>query len=445
MTFINNQPDLLEHPGDALEVELTNDYRVTLRFQHSGQTGKIHKGGRDLTLPTLEGQKAIAHLMPIDLAEQPATGPDVGARAGERREVDAYEVLDQGVVFHTDTTGLTDAAASMLGDLVGPAGAANQNVNAFAGLTDVRAHLKEIFNKEYTTDQLVDPGLFRNRFAALNIAGDLGPSTFVGATSDNFVLGIIKLLLLESKLSANSSKGITWDQLNAAFGGNLNDVAALTGASDVNKHWQGNASQTGSRVGGKEYIQVAVKRAFLYQAPAHFTVSGRMEKHAKLLPSSHTKHEPRQVNDRTLLYVLTEPEALKWYANGTLPVSDAELTKSLTRWRDGDLRLNGDVVAGVLTRWHTDLTARPNPGVAEPELVTELARDLARMHGKGGLRVMDPATRERFGTAFDLPLTDPPVTGRAGRHAAGPGRLRHGRAEAAEHAAGGGDDRVAGR
>ncbi|GAA4509200.1 hypothetical protein GCM10023191_070070 [Actinoallomurus oryzae] len=412
VTFINNQPDLLEHPGDALEVELTNDYRVTLRFQHSGQTGKINKGGRDLTLPTLEGQKAIAHLMPIDLAEQPAPDQMSVPELVNAEKWTPAEVLDQGVVFHTDTTGLTDAAASMLGDLVGPAGAANQNVNAFAGLTDVRAHLKEIFNKEYTTDQLVDPGLFRNRFAALDIAGDLGPSTFVGATSDNFVLGIIKLLLLESKLSANSSKGVTWDQLNAAFGGNLDDVAALTGASDVNRHWQANASQTGSRVGGKEYIQVAVKRAFLYQAPAHFTVSGRMEKHAKLLPSSHTKHEPRQVNDRTLLYVLTEPEALKWYANGTLPVSDAELTKSLTRWRDGDLRLNGDVVAGVLTRWHTDLTGRPNPGVAEPELVTGLARDLARMHGKGGLRVMDPATRERFGTAFDLPLTDPPATGR---------------------------------
>ncbi|MCO5991694.1 winged helix-turn-helix domain-containing protein, partial [Actinoallomurus spadix] len=403
VTFINNQPDLLEHPGDALEVLLTNDYRVTLRFP--GKTS-------DLTLPPLEGQKAIAHLMPIDLAEQPAPDQMSVPELMNAEKWTPAEVLEQGVVFHADTTGLTEAAASMLGDLVGPAGAANQNVNAFAGLTNVRAHLKEIFNKEYTTDQLVDPGLFRDAFAALDIAGDLGPSTFVGATSDNFVLGIIKLLLEESKRSANSAYGLSWQQLNAAFGGNAGDVVALTGAGEINKRWQWNQSQVDSRVGGKEYIQVAVKRAFVYRAPAHFTVAGRLEKHAKLLPSSHTEHAPREVNDRTLLYVLTEPEALKWYADGSLPVSDAELTKSLTRWRDGDLRLTGDVVAGILTRWHTDLMARPNPGVAEPELVTELARDLARMHGKGGLRVMNPATRERFGTAFDLPLADPPVTGR---------------------------------
>ncbi|MGI5230635.1 hypothetical protein [Actinoallomurus sp. CA-142502] len=432
VTFINNQPDLLEHPGEALEVELINDYQVTLRFQHSGQTGKINKGGRDQVLPTLEGQRAIAHLLPIDLAEQPS--PDQMS-VPERLKAEKWtpaDVLDQGVVFHADATGLTAAAGSMLADLVGPAGTANQNVNAFAGLTNVRAHLKEILNHEYTTDELFDTGFFRNTLAALDIAGDLGPSRFVGATSDNFVLGIIKLLLLESRLSASGSKGLAWDQLNTAFGGNLTDTVALVGGTDVNRRWQWNRSRAGARVGGKEYIQVDVKRVFLYRAPANFTVSGRLEKHAKLLPSSHTEHRPRQVNDRTLLYVLTEPEALKWYANGTLPVSDAELTKSLTRWHDGDLRLTGDVVAGVLTRWHTDLTARPKPRTADLDLVIRLGFDLARMHGKGGLRVMDPATREGFSTAFGRPLADPPGTGRQVdmppdlvEYAAGGGTLPH--------------------
>jgi hypothetical protein len=411
VTFINNQPDLLEQPGEALGAELTNDYQITLRFQHSGKTGKVTEGRRDQVLPPLEKQKAIAHVLPIDEAEQPSP-PQMSVPELLRAERwTPAQVLDQGVIFHADTTGLTEAAASLLKDLVGPAGAANQDVKAFAGLIEVRAHLKEILNKEYTTDRPFEAGFLRNTFGMLDISGDLGPSRFVGATSDVFVLGIIKLLLMESKLTDTKSKGITWDQLDAAAG-DYAGAASLTGEFDVTRRWGWNSARSASRVGGKEYIQVDVKRAFIYHAPANFTVRGRQEKRAKLLPSSVSRHEPRQVNDRTVMYVLTEPEGLRWYADGTLPVSDAELTKSLTRWRDGDLRLTADVVAGILSRWHTDLTARPDPRAQDLELVAGLARDLAKMHGVGALRVLDPAVRTSFGAAFGRPLAEPHGTGR---------------------------------
>ncbi|WP_285585005.1 protein-glutamine glutaminase family protein, partial [Actinoallomurus iriomotensis] len=411
VAFLNNQPDLLEHPGEAIEAELTNDYQVTLRFQHSGPTGEIAAGRRDRALPTLEGQKAIARVLPFDEAEEPSPREMSLRELLKTEKWTPAQVLDQGVPFHVDGTGLTKAAALMLEDLVGPAGAADQDVKAFAGLTMVRAHLREILNREYTTDRPLEEGLFRNTFGLLDISADLGPSRFVGATSDNFVLGIIKLLLLESRLTASSWRGVTTGPDFAA--GDVAGEASLTGEAAGLRHLGWNTSRTTSRTGGVEYIQIDVKRAFIYLAPTTFTVKGRQEKHGKLFPSSETTHKPQRLDDRTVMYVLTEPEALKWYANGTLPVSDSELTKSLTGWRDGDLRLTGDVVAGILTRWYEDLKDRPRrKHKEEEEFVTGLARDLAKMHGRGALRVIDPVARARFAKVFGRPLAEPPGTDR---------------------------------
>ncbi|HXA59326.1 MAG TPA: hypothetical protein VNW94_09215, partial [Streptosporangiaceae bacterium] len=407
VSFLNNRPELLEYLLTMDEWELTSDYEVTVEYQHAGQVGKIGKGRRDTTLPRIEKQTAVAHLLPLNTEPARSSDRSVPAILNTEKRTPA-DVLDQAVVYHLDASGLRAAAAAMLTDLVGPAEAADRDVSAYAGLTSVRAHLKEILNGEYTTDRPFDPGFFRDTFGALDISGSLGPSAFAGATDGQFLVGIIKLFLLENKLSDTKSSGVTWEQLDAAFG----DVAAqasITGESDLSRRWQRNNVRSSGRTGGKEVVQLDFNRVYAYSAEADFTVKGRQEKHAKLLPSGTSSPAPRQVNGREVIYLLPEPEALKHYADKTLPVSDAQLTDAMTRWRNGELRLTGDVVAGLLTCWKTDLAARTEPAPADLDLVDGLAKDLAQAHDIGGVRVLDHDARRAFGAAFGRTLAEPRV------------------------------------
>ena len=422
VTFLNNRPELLEYPGVVDEWELTSDYEVTVEYQHSGTYGEVHTGARDPDPIALDAQVALARLLPIGAGE-PA-GPTT-------KEATPPAALKQALPYFADFSGMREAAQALLEGLTGPAGAADQEVGALAGTTALRAHLKEILNGEYTTDQLFDSGFFRNTLAALNISGAMGRTTYVDATKDKFVLGLIKLWLSVASTTDTTSKGITVDELDLAFGGvgqhhdaegHPKGMANLTGEVDLSRHWQWNRSRTGTRTAGTELIQLDFNRAYLYQTTVDYTVAGRREKHAKLLPGSERSGE-RQVPDRSedehrpgrlMMYLLPEPEALTQYGDGVLPVSDAQLADALDRWlkgyesgsADGDaagLRLGGDLVAKVLTRWKNDVPRLPDGIGADRD---RLAAKLAELHANGALPVVDSRTRETFNERFQLTLAD---------------------------------------
>ncbi|WP_141960105.1 hypothetical protein [Actinoallomurus bryophytorum] len=408
--FLNNRPELADRVGKALKLRLTDDYEVTVEYQHSGEIGKIAKDHRDRVLPPIERQTAVAHVPTLGNHTHPTLKPSemsVAELINTERNTPS-DVLDQAIIYYADLAGLREAAAGMLKDLVGPAGAADRDVSSFAGHTLVRSHLKEIFNREYTTDRPFEPGLIRNTFGALDISGSLGPARFVDATSDPFVIGIIKLLLLESRLTATKSSGITWDQLDLELG-SVAGQANLSTEWDVNRHWQRNTSKSSGRTGAKELIQLKIDRAYLFEAPADLKVSGLLEKRAKLLPSSTAKPGPKTLENRPVGFLLSEPDALHEYARRTVPLSDTQLTDVMKRWQSGELIMNGDVAAGVLTRWRTDVAGRPKARPEDLAFIDALGRDLARAHELGGIRILDQDGRRRFGEAFGQGLSDPPA------------------------------------
>jgi hypothetical protein len=404
VSFLNNRPELLEFPGKVDEFELTSDYKVTLEYQHSGQTGKWGKGRRDPKSSfALRGESAIAHLLPL------------GTEAGPTIEGAApADLLDQGLVYFVDTTGLRALARETLTGLTGPAGAADSDIDTFAGTTEVRAHLREILKKEYTTDRLFDTGLFRDTFGALDISGDLHDVQFSGSSGEKFVKGDIKLFLAENRLTDNNSLGITWDQLDVAFGGAAGH-AGLNGEADLNRHWQWNTATSSGRTGGKELIQLDFNHVYAFTAKLHLTVSARQEKHAKLAQTGTPKRlVGESLGPRTVMFLLSEPEALKLYADKSVPITDEQLTKALTRWKDGDLTLTGDTVAKILKRWRSDLLARAEEleGLAVwehgyPALLEQadvFADRLAWMHRMGKEPVRDAQARQGFDKTFDRPV-----------------------------------------
>ncbi|MEV5755148.1 hypothetical protein AB0L00_45780, partial [Actinoallomurus sp. NPDC052308] len=303
--------------------------------------------------------------------------------------------------YFVDTTGVRGAVTA-LGRMTDPAGTASAARDTFTSTIEMRAHLKEILNGEYTTDRPFEPGLFRDTFGAMDIRGGLGPTRFTGATGDKFVLGLIKLFLAQSSLTDSGSVGWSWDQLDVAAGDTAG-LASLTAETDLTRHWQHNTSQTSGRTGGKELLQLNFNRVYSFETTVDFAVSSLREKHSKLVPGS-SAHHTQDMGPRTMVFLLPEPEALLQYAEGRLPISNRQLKDAMLRWHTGRLKLSGDLAAKILMRWKTE-----TPGLPEDVRVSrgKLGHSLARMHTTGAAPVLDPQVREQFNAAFGHGLRDP--------------------------------------
>lgn len=398
VSYLNNRPELLEYPGTVHKHALYIDLTATLELQHSGLRGRIRPGARDPRPITLAGQRTIAYLPPLGGLDHPGT-------TSLRRT--PASVLDRAVVYHVDVTGLYDAATTVLGELTGPQGHADQELTSSLSTTYLRAHLKEALNGRLTSDHFVDTG-FRDTFGAIDVRGRMGRSVFAGATPDKFVLGVIKLWMTQTNATDTSSAGVSWAQAGVTVGGAAGDVS-VQGEAGASRNWQWNTSASQGRTGAKELIQLDFNRAYAYRTEVDFEVRSRLEKTAKLLPGTH-RSDRQEVTGRTALYLLSEPDALEQYARDVLPVSDQQLVDVMNRWYDGKVRLSGNTVAGVLSRWVLDAPDGPDAPEALDALKAsrrDLAGLLARLHDNGGLPVLDERTRTAFNRRFRHDLREP--------------------------------------
>jgi hypothetical protein len=393
VTYLNNRPELLEFSGTVDEFALTSDYQVTIEYQHSGMQGRIREGTRNPEPQVFPNQSAMAYLLP--LGDSPEQQP-VSSRSTPP------DILDQAAIYYLDTTGVREAATATLQNFSGPAGAGDQELNTFAGTISMRAHLKEILNGAYTSDQLFDPGLLRDTHGAVDIRGRMGTSVFAGATDDPFVLGVIKLWLAQAGTTDQTSSGFAWTQADLTMGGSAGPLS-LNGGADATRSWHRGVSESKLQTGGKEYIQLDFNPVYAYTTTVDFTVTGRWEKSGKFAAST-TQGDTRIVGDRKMVYLLPEPEALRGYADGILPVPDAKLADALNRWQQGTLKLSGNTVAGILTRWTAEAPLLTSSVTTDR---SALAGSLAQLHSSGALPVLDAKTRYQFDEAFGRLLDDP--------------------------------------
>ncbi|WP_405594605.1 protein-glutamine glutaminase family protein [Streptomyces sp. NBC_01092] len=389
VTFLNNRPELLEYPGRVDEVQLTSDYQVKIEYQRSGMQGRIRPGVRDPEPFTLEAQGAQAFVLPLGSEDGPVS-----------EKPTPREVLDQAAVYYLDTTGARKTATATLRDFTGPAGAADQELNTFAGTIAMRAHLKEILYGAYTSDQPFRSRMFRDTFGAADIRGKMGPSQYVGATDDKFVLGVIKLWLAQAGTTHTSSSGFAWTQVDALLGREAGP-ATLAGGVSASRGWGWSTTDSRVTTGGKELIQLDFNRVYAYRTEVDLTFTSRVEKHGKLVPAS-MHGERKSLDGRDMIYLLPEPEALHHYAQGTLPVPDHKLADALARWQAAELQLPGTIVAGVLARWTREARSLP-----ETVARHALARTLHKLHDIGALPVLDSEARTKFTEVFGRQLDDP--------------------------------------
>ncbi|MGW0297158.1 hypothetical protein ACWDYK_10640 [Streptomyces anthocyanicus] len=451
VNYLHNRPELMEYRGPLHHHTLYSDYTVEVTYGHSGVPMRGQR--RAPRLYKLTKQPSEIFLLPLGDISEPGIS---------RSDSTPASVLKQAAVFFLDATDLHEAATGILRGLTGPAGNADQELKSFTGTIDVRAFAKEIFRDatartaeqgaritgfdpnpadgttappgsvdapvavdgpdqslsvtgaaEYTTDQFFAPGFFRDTTAGVDISGRMNRALFAQATDNPFVLGVILLAMGQMSAGDNSGYGMKHVQADATVGGPVpvgdeNTPGSLRGGADASRNWQWNTSRGEGRTGAKEYIQLDFNRAYAFQTSADFTVRSRLEKHGKLA-FAHSDHDTRQVQGKTMLFVHSEPTALDEYGKGHLPVSDRQLVDVMGRWRRGEVRLRGDTVAGVLTRWTQDT---PHLTAELADLLgidrAGLATLLAELHKNGALVIRDDAIREAFAKNFGLTVSEGP-------------------------------------
>ncbi|MEU7289606.1 hypothetical protein AB0A81_30745 [Streptomyces flaveolus] len=408
VTYLHNRPELMEYPGILNLFGLYSDYTVSLEFQHSGLQGRIRPGIRNPAPIELPAQRALAYLAPLVHVSDPAD-----PRATAEAEL-VPAALDHAVISYLNVSGVYEAAITVLGGLTGPQGNADQELRAFTGTIMMRAFFKEIARKLYSSDQFFDPGIIRDTFGAVSVSAKLGRARFTGSTPSNFVSGNIYLSMGQTSQSQSDSWGVRAVQTDLTLGGpaqpgNPDGIGFLQGGADAGRSWQWNTTHSEGRTGAKEHIQLDFSRAYEYTVPLDFKISTRLEKHGKFALQK-VRHDERVVGDREMRMLLPEPVALEWYGRRTdrLPVPDEQLVDAMNRWGSGQVKLSGNTVAAVLTRWVQD--AKDLPADLPQQLEWDraaLAGLLVTLHDNGALTVLDPATRTAFNERFGLILRDP--------------------------------------
>ncbi|MGW1061914.1 hypothetical protein [Micromonospora rubida] len=428
-SIVTNMPQLQESTAKAHELELPSEYKIKLEFEDD----KEKSWSSDAI-----GATATVHLLE-DFNVARTTTP----MRGRAPQNTPPEVMENAVVLHLDSTGVLAAARKVLRGFTKPGREADEPTSRFTSNVTLHAHLKEMMADRYTTDSFFRPGFFRHQLGSLGIKAEVGRSTFVGVTKDNFTLGLIKLSLTQSSQNANRShKGVlsgefTFGGTTAAPSGEATDnggggggvvghgiegpgatggsAAAPTGSEAANyggavgpafSYTRAYTKKHGARqTGGKEYLELNFARAYVFDAPAGFTVQAVREKHGKLMRNEGEISEPEKVPDGSLRYALSEPDALKEFAAGRVELPENQLADVFDRWISEKTEFSIKALVGTLAQWHSSVA---DSGVVDTyrNERESWARKLAEKHRNDTGRIYDPADLTLFAETFpEIPLT----------------------------------------
>jgi hypothetical protein len=381
INYLTNEPILGEYPGALAQFRLHSRFRIQVEYSTDRPAFKAR-----MAAP----HSALVHVIP---GINNPNHPREDGQPTDRR------VLNKAFVYSLDTSGLVRQVRDAQPRFTGPGRVTDEELTNFAGNIQVRAHFREILAGQYTTEHLHETGFLIGRQGAVSISATVGDSTFVGSTPDKFVLGLIDLWLAQTGQSSSSSHGVTFEQFALGLGGDPRNANLGGVAADIGKtsHIGRTESQSIGRTGGIELLDLDFHRVYAFTAPVRFLVTAMQRREGKFTTAGaqHTRNTNRR--DRTMVYVLAEPEALALYAQNEVPVDTYQLDDAMGRWFNGELVLPGDTVAGVLTRMAQE-------GKGTPARLRVWARRLVSEHNDNRLPVNDGPARDAFERQFELNL-----------------------------------------
>ncbi|WP_433376351.1 hypothetical protein [Dactylosporangium sp. CA-152071] len=382
LTRIVNRPELLEYPGRVGKFDLPFDFSFTVRYDN--------RAAPHFSPPDVRGD---VHAVLLDLNSDPSTFSEPAT--GDT----APSVLHHSVVYYLDTHGLSTAIRDQLPDLTRAGHPMAGPLASLANLISVQSHFKEALYDHYSTDLLVEPGLFANANAAASIGVDrIGPARFVGATSDKYIIGLIELYLAETANTSSRSSAKTVSLPNVRLGHKFakdgRNLMKLGFSESVNGKFSESSAEETKRTGGLEMIKLAFNRAYAFLAPVDYSVRTGTRTQTGFVFSSNRSPAPVRVPARDMIFLLPEPEALARYAEGQLPLSERQLVDAMGRWAGGELTLPGNTVAGLLHRWWQEVEARAGAGTPDAVATVRIRHEIQRWAQTLAIRHNDHSTRD---------------------------------------------------
>ncbi|MFJ3762798.1 hypothetical protein [Streptomyces sp. NPDC090080] len=395
---VTNRPELNEHTGPMRRFGVSSTYEITFEFQHSNIFAKLRDAQFKRTFFRNRSTTKKVEDQQADVSVPVGIGSSAQENGVKRPAKSAASipprVLDRATVYYLDTSGLVEAATPLLKGLTGPQGSLTESIKKFTGTVLTSTHLKDILYRQYTTDLPFSSGFVKDKHVAVDIAATLTDAQFEGSLGD-FTLGNIRLALAQQNTAASQSGGIRLIQGDVTLGGLLGDTGdpgvLLQGGLARSQGWDFTQSKSTSVTSGKEHLELDFERVYAFSAKVDYTVNVLKENIGKFVPDGGKSKEERQ-SDRQVQFLLAESEALSYYADGILPITDKQLKEALDRWARGELVLSGATVANVLLQWERR--------AGDQERIPQYAKALSEEHRSGSLTISDTATLENFRKAF---------------------------------------------
>ena len=381
--LMTNMPYLAEFPGRLAEFRIPGKFVAIVEYSSS-----------KLGVPRPISAEGFSTLHIADFINNPP-------KAGEPviSQPMSMKILQDAVPLWADTTGVIDAIRELLPDMTGPGKINDEASSIFGSNIIMLAHLLEIFQNTFVSDQLFDPGFFRDGMAAMATKATPGAIKYAGSATSKFVLGLIKLWLAQASQTATQSTGHSLTlQLGA---GGPAGKADMTGSLGASVSWGKSESYSSLRAGARELLELIYQddadSVLIFDVDLSYQVSAVKERHSKLWWTSVDPRDTVTVGGRSALIALSRFDALEHYRNGDLPIPDAVLHRILANWNDGKFKLSGNVVAGVLTQ---RASSQPRFGEWDGAVpLDEWARILREKHDSGELHVTGE-TLQQFNAQF---------------------------------------------
>ncbi|MEV0133075.1 hypothetical protein AB0H83_32015 [Dactylosporangium sp. NPDC050688] len=381
--LMTNMPYLAEFPGRLAEFRIPGKFIAIIEYS-----------SLKLGVPRPISVDGFSTLHIADFINNPP-------KAGEPviSQPMSMKILQDAVPLWADTQGVIDAIRRLLPDMTGPGEINDEAASIFGSNVIMLAHLPEIFQNTFVSDQFFDPGFLRDSMAAMAIRATPGAIRYAGSATSKFVLGLIKLWLAQASQTATRSTGHSLT-LQLGAGGPVDDTD-MTGSLGGSISWGKSESYSSLRAGARELLELIYQddadSVLIFDVDLSYHVRAVKERHSKLWSTSVDPRTEVPVAGRSALIALSRFDALEHYRNGDLPIPDAVLHRILTNWNDGKFKLSGNVVAGVLARRMSSQAQFGEWDGAVP--LAEWARILREKHNSGELHVTGE-TLQQFNAEF---------------------------------------------
>lgn len=354
-TVIKPALQLSSEPGVGIEpTELGLSFNVTDSRSGSSIDGSTVN---DVWLTEATGPAAVFD-MPFTIvvtnltSEQSWTGPgsaeilipadhlDISRRA--KRETKSHTpasktIMRRAKVIHIDASDLVAAANTVLNGLAGPGSAVGGQIASLTNARTLATHLKEMLDGDFRTDLLVNSRGLRPRRTWLAIAAETaGVVEHLGSVG--MVTGDFNFTLQSFGVTRGDSRTVAIDGSLSVTYGDYDPSWEAGGRGGATWSETQSRSHTDQDISGLEQLAIGLGDAYVFKTTLRYTVTGG------------TTEQSANVSG-TVVFVLSEHEALRHYANGDLPVGIETITNVLERWREDQLEIDRNVLVKTIDRY----------------------------------------------------------------------------------------------